>query len=299
MRRFSRSRISLARASARSPCVVAEPVVDLLEVVEVADHHAQLASAAPGALELQLERLLEAAPVQQPGECVGAGRVGESAHRHVDVAPQREDQHACDQQRADRQQPFLRRMVGPGRRALQHDGVAADRERHLRERREAAEEVAGEEDHPQVEERVRGRRGAAEVDAERDQHRAQRHDPGVRPGSDARMTEQHHQRRAVRRRRPWPSIPATSASGCGSVSQHRERQRRACREEERDRPRHHGAVCEVVERADCAMQSRRRSKESGGVLSQSRHPVCLPWLTVWTNPNAEGPAMPPFSRCNA
>ena len=278
--------------------MVPEPVVDLLEVVEVADHHAQLPSAAPGPLELQLECLLEAAPVQQPGEGVGAGRVGKPAHRQVDVAPQREDQHACNQQRAERQQPLLRRMVGPVRRALQHDGVAAHRERHLRERRAAAEEVAGVEDHPQIEERVRGRRRAAEVDAERDQHRAQRHDPGVRPGSDARMTEQHHQRGAVSDARGGKHSGHVRL-GVRKRGQHRERQRGACREQERDRPRHHGAVCEVVERADCAMQSRRRSKESGGVLSQSQHPVCLPWLTVWTNPNAGAPAMPPFSRCNA
>ena len=57
--------------------VVPEPVVDLLEVVEVADHDAQLRSAAPRALELELECLLEPAPVQQPGERVGAGGVGE------------------------------------------------------------------------------------------------------------------------------------------------------------------------------------------------------------------------------
>ena len=79
MRRFSRSQ-HLAGARERAVArVVAEPVVDLLEVVEVADQQAQRALAAPRPLELQLERLLEAAPVQQAGERVGAGRVGESA----------------------------------------------------------------------------------------------------------------------------------------------------------------------------------------------------------------------------
>ncbi len=278
--------------------VVPEPVVDLLEVVEVADHDAQLSPSAASPLELELECLLEAAPVQQPGERVGAGRVGQPAHGQVHVAPQGEDQHARDDQGADRQQPLLGRMVGPVGGGLQDERVATDRERHLRERREAAEEVAGEQDHPQVEEGVRGRRRAAEVDADGDQHRAQRRDPGVGRGSDARMTEQHEHR------------GAECDAGCGQHSGHvglgmrkrgqrRERQHRNGRKQERDRPRHHGAVCEVVERAGCAMQSRRRSKESGGVLSQSQHPVCLPWLTVWTNPSARAPAMPPFSRCNA
>ena len=136
MRRFSRSRIA-ARARERAVAlVVPEPVVHLLEVVEVADQDAQLAAAAPGPLELQLERLLEAAPVQQPGEGVGAGRVGQPPDGQVDVAPQR--------RRSARMRPAARRAVsshsssawsGLLRRAMQHDGVAGQRERHLRERR--------------------------------------------------------------------------------------------------------------------------------------------------------------------
>ena len=56
---------------------VPELVVHLLEVVEVADDHAQRLLGAAGALELDVEGLLEPAPVQQAGERVAAGGVAE------------------------------------------------------------------------------------------------------------------------------------------------------------------------------------------------------------------------------
>jgi hypothetical protein len=46
---------------------VAVPVVQALETVEVAQHEAERRVAAFGALELDVEDLLEAAPVQQLG----------------------------------------------------------------------------------------------------------------------------------------------------------------------------------------------------------------------------------------
>src|SRR3712207_6928366 len=53
--------------------VVAERVVDLLEVVDVEQHERSAAAVAGGALELALERLVEVAPVVQAGERVAHG----------------------------------------------------------------------------------------------------------------------------------------------------------------------------------------------------------------------------------
>ena len=161
--------------------VVPEPVVDLLEVVEVADQTLSFAPAAAGALELQLECLLEAAPVQQPGErrrC-GPRRPARPPSGRRGAAAAKISTHATS-----RAPSVSSHSSGAWSGAVRRASAARarsqpTRERHLRERRAAAEEVAGEEDHPQVEERVRGRRRAAEVDADGDQHRAQRRDPGV------------------------------------------------------------------------------------------------------------------------
>ena len=102
--------------------VVAIAVVDVLEVVEVADQHAERVAAAAGPLELEVEGLLEAAAVEEPGEHIGARRAREPLDHLVDPAPEAGDQDPCNEQRAERDQPELEPMRpagathGPARR---------------------------------------------------------------------------------------------------------------------------------------------------------------------------------------
>ena len=56
---------------------VAVALVDRAEAVDVPDDHGDRPAGARGALELQLEQLLEGAPVQKAGQRVGAVRIGD------------------------------------------------------------------------------------------------------------------------------------------------------------------------------------------------------------------------------
>jgi hypothetical protein len=56
------------------------------EPVDVADDHRYRAVGADGALELEFEHLLECAPVDQPGERVGAAGVGDASPERADAA---------------------------------------------------------------------------------------------------------------------------------------------------------------------------------------------------------------------
>ena len=69
---------------------VAQLVVHALEAVEVADDQAERLVGAPGALQLDVEGLLEAAPVEQIGERVAAGHVREAGDGPVRGALQSE-----------------------------------------------------------------------------------------------------------------------------------------------------------------------------------------------------------------
>ena len=76
LERVPRDRLE-RRVAGRVPVLL----VHLAERVDVADDHGHRAVAAQGALELQLEQLLEGAAVEQPGERVGAVRVGDALAR--------------------------------------------------------------------------------------------------------------------------------------------------------------------------------------------------------------------------
>jgi hypothetical protein len=56
---------------------VAEAVVDLLEPVDVDDHHRALAAVAGGERDVAVQSAAEAAPVQQAGEGVVVGQVAQ------------------------------------------------------------------------------------------------------------------------------------------------------------------------------------------------------------------------------
>ena len=152
--------------------------------------------------------------------------------------------------------------------------------------RDAAEEVARVEDDPQIEERVRRRRLAAEVDADRDQHRPERDQPWV--GAPAGMRSPRATTTSAVTAKVTPivaSMPATLASGM--------RQRPGtARATARRRPRTAARACAPSARCADGLRarpSRRRARRqsarslSGGVHSEGciavSHPgfrSCIP-----------------------
>ena len=96
------------------PARMSEPVVDLLEVVEVAEHEAHGLARAAGPLHLEIEGLVEAAPVSHPGDGVLAGGVGEPLDEPVEpVLQQAHEDHRHDQ-RADGEAPPRSRLAEGG-----------------------------------------------------------------------------------------------------------------------------------------------------------------------------------------
>ena len=73
------------------PAGMPEPVVDRLEVVDVGDEHRERLVAPAGALELDLERALEPAPVRERRQRVGVGRVRERLHEADHPAAEERD----------------------------------------------------------------------------------------------------------------------------------------------------------------------------------------------------------------
>ena len=206
MRRFSRSRVSLARASERSPswcpnrsltCLKwsRSPITTLSfrPPRRARSSSSSNASSKPRRFSSPVSASVRAASASPP-TVRSTWRRRAKISTHATIRAPSVSSHSSGA------------WSGLCAALCSDERVPTERERHLRERRAAAEEVAGEQDHPQVEERMRGRRRAAEVDADGDQHRCQRRDPGVGPGSDARMTEQHHQRGAECDARLWPAF---------------------------------------------------------------------------------------------
>jgi len=127
---------------------VSEAVVDLLEAVEVAENHAQGRLGSPGALDLDFERLFEAAPVEQLGERVATRCFAQVRDHRADAVPCDRDENARARQRADRGQPAGRgRVVGI---AKQQPRERYAQTRHLGERPAPGEAVKGIERRPQV-----------------------------------------------------------------------------------------------------------------------------------------------------
>src|SRR5206468_858061 len=102
-----------------------EAVVQRLEVVEIADDDAERLTAPARPLELGLEQLMEAAPIQETGELVGYRRVSETPDQPVHVralqrheAPDREEGSRGRGRPADCQRPADRERNHDGRLAL-------------------------------------------------------------------------------------------------------------------------------------------------------------------------------------
>ena len=99
---------------------VAEAVVQLLEVVQVAHQEREGRLEPPRALDLELERLLESAPVQQPREWVGLDGVAQALDQGVEAILQQPEESGGDDERAERDRPLRRRI-------LDGDGEVSDR----------------------------------------------------------------------------------------------------------------------------------------------------------------------------
>ena len=86
---------------------VAEAVVQVLEVVEVADEDRERARAAQSALCLDLHQLLEAAPVQEAGERVCARGVREPRDQAVHALAEHGEHQRDHHHNSEQEQPAL------------------------------------------------------------------------------------------------------------------------------------------------------------------------------------------------
>jgi hypothetical protein len=145
---------------------VSAAIIDLLEVVEVADHDRQRRGRTLRAGELELEHLAEGAPVEQAGQGITLRLLLEPADERRDAGPGDQHQRGACRQGADRYQPPQHVILDRDERIGDGDGPK------LEERRSPGEEVEGVERDPDVEKPIRARARAGEVDGERDEHRA-------------------------------------------------------------------------------------------------------------------------------
>ena len=233
--------------------VVAEAVVEVLEEVAVAQQQAEGVPAALGARELVVDHALEAAAVEQAGQRVGAGRVGELVDQASDPLAQLHEEHAGDDDRPGDQHEGGDVLVGVDarRRVAEHPGaqhhrrVVEDGEQAQAHGLATGEEVEGVEGDPHVEEQVGAGAGPGEDDGQRGEHgRAERPARGD-PVRGARAEDQEKDRGGERR-----TLDRQQAGGVVALrvrEQHSERPDRARRDEEVGLgPRGHGGR----ERAD-------------------------------------------------
>ena len=91
---------------------VAVHVVHALEAVEVADDQAERLVGAAGALELDVEDLLEAAAVEQLGERIVVGRVAEAGDQVREPVAHGGEEVAGHEQRGHGGDPAVERVLG-------------------------------------------------------------------------------------------------------------------------------------------------------------------------------------------
>jgi hypothetical protein len=144
------------------PGRVAVGLVHAREAVHVEHHEAERGAAAAGALELEVEGVLEAAPVRESGERVARGELREPFAGADQAVAQDGDHEAGEQQRPDRGDPAVD-LGAAGVLEREHDRVRDRDEGHVHERRAQAEEVEDEDHDQQVRQRREGRGGAPRV----------------------------------------------------------------------------------------------------------------------------------------
>ena len=168
---------------------VPELVVHLLEVVEVADDHAERLLGAAGALELDVER--------PPGTRAGsAGPVSGSrraASLRLEITSLRRsrtigDQQPDQQERADRDRPLGDRACSRGRGPPARAANRSADQRRLGKRGAAAEEPEGVDDRPEVGHRPVEGASPGVVDRGRGEHRGAGHQQRGRSSAAARRT---------------------------------------------------------------------------------------------------------------
>ena len=178
---------------------VPEPLVHAREAVHVEHHEAERRAAAAGALELEVEGVLEAAPVRKLGERVAGGELGQPLAGADQPVAEHRHHEAADRERPDRGDPAVH-LGAAGVLEPQHQPVADRHQAHVHERGAQPEEVEDEEHDPQVgQRRVAGRRaprvdgGARERDAEdRDQVEAGHRHPVARRHERQRQRHRQH-----------------------------------------------------------------------------------------------------------
>ena len=149
--------------------MVAVAVVDLLEAVEVAHQQAEPGAGAPCALQLQLEGLLEAAPVREPGERVGAGGARKLCALLLEARPSPCDRSSDSRERERGDQPDLERpcrRIGLGE---QRSGVRGDRGHQDADGGRARQEAEGKDDREEEQQGERRRRLSSHVERKRDE----------------------------------------------------------------------------------------------------------------------------------
>ena len=163
--------------------LVSQPVVDLLEVIDVPGQDAHRQAAAPGPLKLEIEQLAEAAAVEQLGQRIGPRRVIQPGDQGIDARSHDPDDHRGDQQRPHRDRP-PREHPGRGVRG-EHEGIDDADIDDLDDRLAAVEEIGGVQEDPQVEEDQRAGPRRREVRHPADQGAARGERQRQGPGRDA------------------------------------------------------------------------------------------------------------------
>ena len=222
---------------------VAIAVVDRLEAVEVADDHGKRAAAATGTLELGLEELLEAPPVDEPGEAVGAGRAGQPVDQPVRVLALDPDERPGHHQREGDERPVDHRRGLRVTGGEQDRGVGEPGERELQGRPAAAKEVERVDRDPEVEGDVRAGGVPARVDRPPDERGAageQRLEAPDRKPAEGHQEQGGQAERAPRGDRRTPLVRRRGQD------QRAHAHHPARGEQVHERTGHHRAICTVL-----------------------------------------------------
>ena len=193
---------------------MAQLVVEGLEEVAVAHQQAERAPAALRARELVVDDALKATTVEQPGQRVGAGGVGELVDQSPHALAQRDEEHAGHRERPgheDEGRHVLVRVEASGGeaekpRADDDPRVVDDREEAQHGGLAPGQEVEGVQRDPQIEQQVGAGAAAREHDRQRRERGGAERADGGHPSGRAVADDQQQagggQRRALNRQQP-------------------------------------------------------------------------------------------------
>jgi hypothetical protein len=127
-------------------------VVDPLEGVQVAHDQAERRARPAGPFDLDVEHLLEPAPVEELGERVAVGGVGEARDQGGHPVAHHRDEEPAGEERAGRGDPAVE-VVARRRLRDERDGVPRRGDGEVEQGDREREEVEREQDHPDVRQR--------------------------------------------------------------------------------------------------------------------------------------------------